>query len=130
MVPQNLRYAETHEWALVEGDLCTVGLTKFATDQLTDLTYMEPKAELGDQVAVGDEVVELEAVKGVNSLYSPVGGVVAALNQQIISNPSSVGSDPYGAGWIIKLKLTPGTNLDHLLTPEQYEKQIASQAHD
>ena len=129
MVPKNLRYAETHEWALVEGDMCTVGITKFAVEQLTDVVYLEIKKEVGDAVAAGDEFGEIESVKAVSGLYAPLGGTVTGINMKIVGDPASIGSDPYGAGWIIKLKLAPGTNADKLLTPEQYEKQIAAQGH-
>jgi len=129
MVPANLRYAETHEWALLEGDVVTVGITKFAIEQLTDVVYLEIKKEAGDAVNVGDEFGEIESVKAVSGLYAPIGGTVAAVNQKVVGDPASIGGDPYGAGWIIKLKLAPGAKLDHLLTPEQYEKQIASQGH-
>lgn len=129
MVPNNLRYAETHEWALVEGDVCTVGITKFAVEQLTDVVYLEIKRDIGDAVSSGDEFGEIESVKAVSGLYAPVAGTLTAVNQKIIADPASIGNDPYGAGWIIKLKLGPGAKGDHLLTPEQYEKQIASQGH-
>ncbi len=129
MVPKNLRYAETHEWALVEGEICTIGITKFAVEQLTDVVYIEIKKEPGYAVEAGDEFGEIESVKAVSGLYAPVGGAVTAVNQKIVADPASISADPYGAGWIIKLKLAPGTTLDRLLTPEQYEKQIASQAH-
>jgi len=129
MVPKNLRYAETHEWALLEGDVCTIGITKFAVEQLTDVVYIEIKKEVGETVDAGTEFGEIESVKAVSGLYAPVGGTVAAINQKIVADPASITADPYGAGWIIKLKLAAGTKLDHLLTPEQYEKQIASQAH-
>lgn len=129
MVPKHLRYAETHEWALVEGDVCTVGITKFAVEQLTDVVYLEIKKETGDAVSVSEEFGEIESVKAVSGLYAPLGGAVAEINQKIVADPASIGGDPYGAGWIIRLKLAPGTKLDHLLTPEQYEKQIASQGH-
>ena len=127
--PKDLRYSPTHEWAKMEGDLCTMGITKFAVEQLTDVVYIEIKKESGDAVEAGDEFGEIESVKAVSGLYAPVGGTVTAVNQKIVADPASISADPYGAGWIIKLKLAAGTTLDKLLTPEQYEKQIASQAH-
>jgi len=127
MVPKNLRYAETHEWALLEGDTCTIGITKFAVEQLTDVVYIEIKKEVGESVDAGTEFGEIESVKAVSGLYAPVGGTVTAVNQKIVADPASITADPYGAGWIIKLKLAAGAKLDHLLTPDQYEKQIASQ---
>jgi glycine cleavage system H protein len=129
MVPKNLRYAETHEWALVEGDICTVGITKFAVEQLTDVVYLEIKKAVGESVSVGEEFGEIESVKAVSGLYAPVEGTVSAVNQKIIADPASIGADPYGAGWIIKVRLASGAKLDYLLTPEQYEQQIASQGH-
>jgi len=129
MVPKNLRYAETHEWALLEGDTCTIGITKFAVEQLTDVVYIEIKKEVGETVDAGTEFGEIESVKAVSGLYAPVGGTVTAVNQKIVADPASITADPYSAGWIMKLKLAPGAKLDHLLTPEQYEKQIASQGH-
>jgi glycine cleavage system H protein len=129
MVPKTLRYAETHEWALLEGDICTIGITKFAVEQLTDVVYIEIKKEVGESIDAGTEFGEIESVKAVSGLYAPVGGTVTAVNQKIVADPASITADPYGAGWIIKLKLAPAPKLDHLLTPEQYEKQIASQGH-
>jgi len=129
MVPSNLRYAKTHEWAKLEGDTVTVGITKFAIEQLTDVVYLEIKKDVGDAVAAGDEFGEIESVKAVSGLYAPVGGKLLAINKKIVADPASIGSDPYGAGWIIQLKVESPAGLNQLLTPEQYEKQIASEAH-
>jgi glycine cleavage system H protein len=128
MDPKNLRYATTHEWASLEGDLCTVGITKFAVEQLTDVVYVE-LPDVGDHVFAGDGYGEIESVKAVSDLYSPVNGEVVAVNDKLANDPSPIAADPYGKGWLIKIKVEPGTTLNHLLTLEQYEKQIATEGH-
>lgn len=128
MDPKTLRYAPTHEWAILEGDQCTVGITKFAVEQLTDVVYIE-LPDPGDNVFAGDSFGEIESVKAVSDLYSPVNGEVSAINEKLIDDPTRVANDPYGKGWMIKIKVDPGSTLDHLMTLEQYEKQIASEEH-
>src|SRR6202165_1908296 len=125
MDPKNLRYAATHEWASLEGDVCTVGITKFAVEQLTDVVYVE-LPDPGDHVFSGDSFGEIESVKAVSDLYSPVDGEVSAINEPLLNDPAAVTTEPYGKGWLAKIKVEKGTNLNHLLTLEQYEKQIAS----
>ena len=128
MVPSNLRYAETHEWASVDGDVCTVGITKFATEQLTDVVYVEFE-KLGKSYAANSAFGKIESVKSVNDLYAPVAGEVIAKNEAVEKDPALVSADPYGKGWLVKIKMTSKADYDKLLTPEQYEKQIASQGH-
>jgi glycine cleavage system H protein len=126
--PKTLRYAATHEWARVEGDTCTIGISKFAVDQLTDLIYVE-LPDVGDNVFAGETFGEIESVKAVGELYSPVNGEVTGVNEKIVNDPSILSADPYDKGWMIKIKMEPGSKVDHLLTYEQYEKQIASEQH-
>lgn len=128
MDPKNLRYAKSHEWASLQGDSCTVGITKFAVEQLTDVVYIE-LPEVGDHVFKGDGFGEIESVKAVSDLYSPVDGEVVEINEKLLDDPTIVATDPYGKGWMAKIKVEPGTNLDHLMTLEQYERQIASEEH-
>ncbi|HBI42205.1 MAG TPA: glycine cleavage system protein GcvH [Planctomycetales bacterium] len=128
MDPQKLRYAKTHEWASREGDVCTVGLTQFAVDQLTDVIYIE-LPDVREPTNAGDTFGEIESVKSVNDLYAPVSGEVQAVNDSLDADPSLVSKDPYGQGWLVKIKLDEGATLDHLLTFEQYKKQIASEEH-
>lgn len=128
MVPANLRYADSHEWASVEGDVCTVGISKFAVEQLTDVVFLElPK--LGKKFAVKEAFGQIESVKSVNDLYAPVAGEIVARNDALEKDPTIVSTDPYGKGWMIKIKMSAKADYDKLLTPEQYEKQIASQGH-
>jgi glycine cleavage system H protein len=128
MDPKSLRYAATHEWAFLEGGTCTVGITKFACEQLTDVVFIE-LPDVGDHVFKGDSYGEIESVKAVSDLYSPVDGEVSEINGKLVDDPGQVTADPYGKGWMAKIKVEPGTTLDHLMTLEQYEKQIAAEDH-
>ena len=128
MDPKNLRFAKTHEWASLDGDQCTVGITKFAVEQLTDIVYIE-LPDVGDNVFAGESFGEIESVKAVSDLYSPVNGEVVDVNDKLLDDPTKVTADPYGKGWMLKIKVEPGTTLDRLMTPDQYEKQIASEEH-
>jgi glycine cleavage system H protein len=126
--PATLRYTKTHEWVRLEGDVCTVGISKFAADQLSDITYIE-LPHVGDHAFAGEELGNIETVKAVSDLYSPVTGEVTAVNEKVVESPNLLTEDPFGAGWLFKVRLEPGTKLDHLLTAEQYQKQIESEAH-
>jgi glycine cleavage system H protein len=128
MDPKTLRYSASHEWAHLQGDECTVGITQFAVDQLTDVVYIE-LPEVGDHVFAGDSFGEIESVKAVSDLYSPVNGEVTTINEKVLEDPARVTGDPYGKGWLAKIKVEPGTSLDHLMTLEQYQKQVASDGH-
>ena len=128
MDPKNLRFAPTHEWASLEGDVCTIGISKFAVEQLTDVVYLD-LPDVGDHVFEGDSFGEVESVKAVSDLYSPVDGEITAVNEKLVNDPSGVANDPYGEGWLIKVKVEPGATLDHLMSLEQYEKQVASEGH-
>jgi glycine cleavage system H protein len=126
MDPKTLRFAKTHEWARLDGDVCTVGLTQYAVEQLTDVIYIE-LPDVGEPTSAGDSFGEIESVKSVNDLYAPIGGEVIAVNDKLETDPTAVSKDPYGAGWLVKIKIDPGATLDHLLTYDQYQKQIAAE---
>ncbi len=129
MDPNKLRYTKTHEWAHLEGDVCTVGISKFAADQLTDVTYLE-LPHVGDHVFVGEECGSIETVKAVSPLYSPVNGEVVAFNEELQEDdPNFLTQEPYGGGWLFKVRLEEKANLDHLMTHDQYQKQIESEGH-
>src|SRR5262249_30265463 len=128
MDPKTLRYATTHEWASLEGDVCTVGITKFAVDQLTDVIYIE-LPDVGDHTFAAESFGEIESVKAVSDLYSPVNGEVSEINEKLLEDPTGITKDPYTEGWMVKIKVEPGTTLDHLMNLQQYEKQIASEQH-
>jgi glycine cleavage system H protein len=124
----SLRYAKSHEWARLDGDTCTVGITKFAVEQLTDVTYLKLPG-VGAAVKADAPFGEVESVKAVSDLYSPVDGVVTAVNQKAADDPSLLTRDSYDEGWLIKVKVAPGTTLSNLMTLDQYEQQIASEGH-
>src|SRR5271163_4884018 len=128
MYPQDLRYLSSHEWARLEGDVCTIGISQFAVEQLTDIVYVE-LPHVGDHIFAGQGFGEIESVKSVNDLYAPISGEVVAVNEAIVNDPASISADPYGKGWMIKVKFEPGTKLEKVLTAEQYAKQVASEAH-
>lgn len=126
MKPEQLLYAPTHEWAAVteEGGnkVATIGITAFAVEQLTDLVYMELPA-VGKKLAVGEEFGNVESVKAVSPLYSPVAGEVIAVNTTLPDHLETLNSDPYGQGWILKLKITDEAGLSKLLDHAAYQKQ-------
>jgi glycine cleavage system H protein len=128
MDPKSLRYAKTHEWANLEGDTCTVGITQFAVDQLTDVVYIE-LPEVGDHTFAGDSFGEIESVKAVSDLYAPVNGEVIEVNEKLLNDPTQIAKDPYGKGWMVKIKVEPGANLDKMMSFDQYQKQVASEEH-
>jgi len=126
--PKTLRFAPTHEWARVEGDVCVLGITDFAVEQLTDVIYIE-LPDVGDNVFAGESYGEIESVKAVSDLYSPVNGEVIEINDKVVDDPGLVAKDPFDKGWMVKIKLDKGSTVDHLLTYDQYQKQIASEEH-
>ncbi|HUE72255.1 MAG TPA: glycine cleavage system protein GcvH [Pirellulaceae bacterium] len=128
--PDDLLYAETHEWVRrsEEGgrNVGTIGITAFAIEQLTDLVHMVlPK--VGTSVKQGEEFGEVESVKAVSSLYSPVDGEIVAVNSELPSKLESLGSDPYGAGWLIKVAITSEDGLAKLMDKAAYERQCAAE---
>ncbi len=122
--PTALRYAPSHEWVKLDGDVATVGVTKFAVEQLTEPTFLELK-KVGLTVKPGDEIGIIESVKSTSSIYSPVAGQVTEVNSAAVNDLAKVNDDPFGSGWLLKVKLAPGATLDHLLTAAQYDAQIA-----
>jgi glycine cleavage system H protein len=122
-----LRYLETHEWADIQGGVCTVGITQYAVDQLTDVTHLQLPT-VGAAVTAGKPFGEIESVKAVFDLNAPVSGTILEVNDAARKDPAIINADPYDKGWMIKIKLTDG-KLDHLLTLEQYQMQIATEGH-
>jgi glycine cleavage system H protein len=122
--PTDRRYATSHEWVKLDGDTATVGVTKFAVEQLTEPTFLELK-KVGLAVKPGDEVGIIESVKSTSSIYAPVAGEVVEVNGSAVNDLSQVNDDPFGGGWMLKIKLAAGATLDHLLTAAQYDAQIA-----
>jgi glycine cleavage system H protein len=126
MDPQTLRYSKTHEWVHQDGDICIIGLTKYAVEQLTDIIFID-LPDVGDPVISGDSFGEVESVKAVNDIYSPVSGDITEVNKKLESEPGLISADPYGKGWLIKVRISRSQTLDHLMTPEQYAEQIKTE---
>jgi glycine cleavage system H protein len=121
-VPTDRSYLETHEWHKLDGDVVTIGITQLAADELTDITYVAlPK--VGEKVKANSRWGEIESVKATSDLYSGVGGTVVEVNQALASNPALVNNDPYGAGWMIKLKPDKPDDVMRLLSAEDYLKK-------
>ena len=127
MDPKELRYAPSHEWSRLEGDVCTLGITKFACEQLTDVVYIE-LPDVGDHVFTGDSFGEIESVKAVSELFSPVTGEVIEANQALADKPELINDSPYGDGWIMKVRLADKSEVDKLLTAEEYGDHIEREA--
>ncbi|MBC8354823.1 MAG: glycine cleavage system protein GcvH [Planctomycetes bacterium] len=130
MNPDELLFAETHEWAKVNDEdgakVATVGISAFAVEQLTDLVYMELPS-VGATVEAGKEFGEVESVKAVSPLYSPVTGEIVAVNAGLPDSLETLNSDPYNAGWILKVKLADESSLAKLLDSAAYQKQCAEE---
>ncbi len=124
-IPANLKYTKDHEWVSIEGDIATIGITDFAQKELGDIVYVE--VETLDQTLYKDEVFgTVEAVKTVSDLFLPLAGEIIAFNDDLESNPESVNSDPYGAGWMIKVKVANVADFDSLLSEEAYKELIGA----
>ena len=116
-------FTETHEWLSVEGDVATLGLTDYAQGELGDIVFVE-LPEAGRNLAAGDVLTTVESVKSVSELYAPIDGEIVEGNADLEDDPSFINSDPYGKGWIAKLKLADGTDLSQFMNAEQYEAHI------
>ncbi len=122
-VPSDLKYAKSHEWVRVSDGLATVGITDHAQHELTDVVFVE-LPEIGRQVKAGEACAVVESVKTASDIYSPVSGQVAEVNKAVTDNPALVNTEPYGGGWLWRLKLSNPAELDGLLGPEAYAAQI------
>jgi len=121
--PSDRRYLESHEWHKLEADgSVTLGITQFAADELTDITFVSlPK--IGEKIEANGRFGEVESVKATSDLYSGVGGTVTAVNESLSSDPGAINRDPYGAGWIVKIKPNDAGELGKLLSVEEYLKK-------
>ncbi|MBL4593728.1 MAG: glycine cleavage system protein GcvH [Flavobacteriales bacterium] len=122
-VPADLKYTKDHEWIKVDGDTVTIGITDFAQGELGDIVYVEVETE-GETLAIEEVFGTVEAVKTVSDLFMPVSGEVIEFNEAIESTPESVNNDAYGDGWMIKVKISNPSELDNLLSAEQYSEII------
>src|ERR1043166_4378749 len=124
-IPSDLKYAKSHEWIRVAGDVATVGITDHAQHELTDVVFVE-LPPLGKKIKAGEACAVVESVKTASDIYSPASGEVIETNKAMVDNPGLVNSDPYAAGWFFKIKLSNPSDLNALSTPKQYQQQIGA----
>jgi glycine cleavage system H protein len=119
-VPEDLHYSKDHEWVRVQDGLATIGITDYAQNSLGDVVYVElPKK--GDEFATNEPFGSVESVKAVSEVFTPIGGAIAEINEALNDTPEKVNSDPYGEGWMVKLKMANSGEVDSLLTAAEYE---------
>lgn len=123
--PENLKYTSDHEWVRVEGDEAYVGITDFAQSELGDIVYIDIESE-GDTLDQGEIFGSVEAVKTVSDLFMPVSGTILEFNSALDDESELVNSDPYGKGWMIKIKLTDSSQLDALMSAEAYKDSVSA----
>ncbi len=124
-IPAELKYTKDHEWIKIEGDTATVGITDFAQRELGDIVFIEIET-VGEQIDKGEVFGTVEAVKTVSDLFMPVTGEVIAFNERLESEPELVNSDPYGDGWMIKIKIGEPSDVDELLTADSYKEETGA----
>lgn len=123
LVPEDLKYTKEHEWAKIEGDIATIGITDFAQSELSDIVYVELPS-IGTLVEQMQPFGSIEAVKTVADLYAPLTGEVIEVNEELETNPGIINEDPYGLGWMIKIRITNPEEIQSLLSAEEYKKLI------
>jgi glycine cleavage system H protein len=121
--PANLKYLPTHEWHRLDGDTVTIGITQFAADELTDITYVAYKVKPGDKISANGRFGEIESVKTASDLYSGVSGTVTEVNHTLDQSPGLVNTDPFDKGWMIKVRVTDRGELNRLLSADDYAKK-------
>ncbi len=122
-VPEGLKYTKDHEWVRIEGDLAVVGVTDFAQGELGEIVFSELPI-VGSNVSAGGTFCVLESTKAASDVYAPISGVVAEINESVSADPTLVNKDPFGLGWLVKLKGFNPQELNNLLSPEQYKSLI------
>ena len=121
--PSDRKYSKEHEWVLVEGDVAVVGITSFAQDQLGEVVYVDlPSA--GDTLSAGDSFGEIESVKSVSELFAPISGEIVDVNSALGDTPETVNADPHGSGWMVKVNVDDASELDALMSAEEYDAYI------
>jgi glycine cleavage system H protein len=125
-IPEQLKYTKEHEWVRVEGDTVVIGITDYAQDALGEIVYIELPSE-GDEITKGDPFGSVESTKSVSELYAPVSGEVVEVNEALLDSPETINEDPYGEGWMIKVKPYDLAELDDLMDSEEYADYIESE---
>jgi glycine cleavage system H protein len=124
--PEDLQYFDSHEYARLDENEATIGITAYAIEQLGDVVYLE-LPEVGEEVSKGDRLGSVESVKAVEDIYAPLSGTVIERNETLLETPESLGDDPYGDGWLIKIKINEGEDLDEGMTAEDYQALVEGQ---
>lgn len=128
--PKTLKYSPTHEWVCLDGDVATIGISRFAVDQLTDLILIDlSKAEPGSKLAAGKPFGEIESVKAVADLYAPISGEILEVNARVRDDVQLLAEDPYEKGWLLKVRVKDTAQVDALLNQSQYEAQLNDSPH-
>lgn len=122
-IPENLKYSEDHEWAKLDGDIVTVGITEYAQGELGDIVFVE-MPEVDDEFDAGENFGTIEAVKAVSDLVMPISGTVVEINDALEDDPETVNREPYGAGWMIKIKVADSSEFDGLMDSAAYAEHI------
>lgn len=122
-VPADLKYTKDHEWLKVEGDTALVGITDFAQHELGDIVFVEVET-VGETLAKHESFGTIEAVKTVSDMYMPVSGEILEFNEGLTTKPETINQDPYGNGWVVRIRLSDASEVSDLLSPEQYQAQI------
>ncbi len=123
MIRDDLYYTKEHEWAKIEGDIAIVGITDYAQSELGDILYVELPS-VGKTVNAGDVLATVEAVKAVSDVYAPLSGEVVEVNEALASTPEVINKDPYGEGWLVKIKMSNPDEVGNLLSPEDYKNLV------
>ena len=126
MYPDDLKYTDTHQWARIEGDIATIGITDYAQDQMGDLVYVE-LPEVGEEVNAGAPFGQVESVKAVSDVQSPVSGEITEINEALVDTPETANRAPYGEGWLIKVRMSDKSELDSLLDSAAYQELLAKE---
>ena len=126
MIPENLKYMESHEWARREDDIATVGISDYAQSEIQDIVYVE-LPEIGTEITQKTEFGVIESVKAAFDLYAPVSGEVIAVNESLLDAPEQVNDSPYDDGWMLKIRMTDATELDALLDADSYQAHIEAE---
>ena len=125
--PEDNRYARSHEYVHVEGDTGTIGITEYAQKELGDVVFVE-LPQVGSQLEMGDELGSIESVKAVSELFAPVGGEVIEVNEALADKPELVNTDPWGDGWMVRVRLADATEVDELMSAEEYEEFVQKES--
>jgi glycine cleavage system H protein len=125
--PEDNRYAKSHEYVHLEGDIATIGITDYAQKELGDVVFVE-LPQVGSQLEAADELGSIESVKAVSELFAPVSGEVVEVNEALADNPALVNTDPFGDGWMVRVKVSDATEVDELMSAEEYDEYVEKES--